>query len=41
MRIKRKDGRIFVLRLETSRDSPLDVKGLDLGLTAEEFHSLL
>jgi antitoxin Phd len=36
VRIKRQDGRVFVVRLETDRDSPLDVPGLDLGLTAEE-----
>jgi hypothetical protein len=41
VRIKRKDGRVFVLKLETSRDSPLDVEGLDLGLTAQEIVQLV
>jgi hypothetical protein len=41
VRIKRKDGRVFVLKLETSRDSPLDVEGLDLGLTAAEIVQLV
>ena len=36
VRVKRKDGRIFVIKLETNTDSPLDVEGLDLGLTASE-----
>ena len=36
VRIKRKDGQVFVIRLVTSDDSPLDVEGVDLGLTAEE-----
>ena len=36
VRVKRKDGRIFVITLETNTDSPLDVEGLDLGLTASE-----
>ncbi len=41
VRIRRKDGRVFVVKLETNRDSPLDVKGLDLGLTAEEIVQLV
>ncbi|NIV29641.1 MAG: type II toxin-antitoxin system Phd/YefM family antitoxin [Anaerolineae bacterium] len=36
VRVKRKDGQVFVIRLVTSDDSPLDVEGVDLGLTAEE-----
>ena len=36
VRIKRKDGQVFVLKPETSTGSPLDVEGVDLGLTKEE-----
>jgi hypothetical protein len=35
-RIRRADGRVFVIRPEAGKDSPLDVEGVDLGLTAEE-----
>lgn len=31
-----KDGQVFVIKPETSTDSPLDVEGVDLGLTKEE-----
>jgi PHD/YefM family antitoxin component YafN of YafNO toxin-antitoxin module len=36
VRIKRKDGRIFVIKPEPRADSPLDVEGIDLGLSAPE-----
>jgi antitoxin Phd len=36
VRVKRKDGQVFVIRPVASGDSPLDVEGVDLGLTAEE-----
>jgi len=36
VRIKRRDGRSYVLKPETSAKSPLDVKGIDLGLSASE-----
>lgn len=36
VRIKRKDGRMFVIKSEPKRESPLDVKGVKLGLTADE-----
>ena len=36
VRITRKDGRVFVIRPETPSDSPLDVDGLDLGISVEE-----
>ena len=36
VRIRRRDGEVFVLRPETSGQSPLDVDGLDLDLTREE-----
>jgi hypothetical protein len=36
VKIKRKDGQTFVIRPERRVGSPLDVKGLDLGMTATE-----
>ncbi len=38
VRIKRKDGQIFVIKPEkiTSKKSPLDVDGIDLNLTGDE-----
>ena len=36
VRIRRKDGCVFVIRPEPRLDSPLDVPSLDLGLTAAE-----
>ncbi len=36
VRIKRKDGQIFVLKLLQSKDSPFDVEGIDLGISSEE-----
>ena len=36
VRIRRRDGQVFVIRLETSEKSPLDVGGIDLDMSAEE-----
>ena len=36
VRIRRKDGQVFVLRPERSGDSPLNVKGVKLGLSRDE-----
>ncbi|MCX7016118.1 MAG: type II toxin-antitoxin system Phd/YefM family antitoxin [Candidatus Sumerlaeota bacterium] len=36
VRIRRKDGQVFVLRPDSATRSPLDVPGLDLGLSREE-----
>jgi len=36
VRIRRKDGQIFIIIPEATQGSPLDVEGIDLGLTAEE-----
>ena len=36
VRIKRRDGRVFVIRLYKRNDSPLNVKGLDLNLSRQE-----
>ena len=36
VRIRRRDGQSFVLTPETEAGSPLDVEGIDLGLTSDE-----
>jgi hypothetical protein len=36
VRIKRKDGKIFVIRPEPRADSPLDVERIDLDISAAE-----
>jgi antitoxin Phd len=36
VRIKRRDGQVFVVRPETIAGSPLDVAGVELGLTSAE-----
>ena len=36
VRIKRRDGQVFVIKPQTRRSSPLDVDGLDLNLTTAE-----
>jgi len=36
VKIKRKDGQTFVIRPETRVGSPLDVEGMDLGITTAE-----
>lgn len=36
VRIRRRDGQTFVLKPEHPSGSPLDVEGLDLGLSREE-----
>ncbi len=36
VRIKRKDGQVFVIRSEAKRGSPFDVPGVDLGMSAAE-----
>jgi antitoxin Phd len=36
VRIKRRDGKVFVIRLQKRLDSPLNVKGLDLKLTRKD-----
>lgn len=36
IRVRRKDGQIFVIIPETTGSSPLDVEGIDLGLSKEE-----
>jgi len=36
VKIKRRDGQTFVIRPETKAGSPLDVEGIDLGITTAE-----
>jgi hypothetical protein len=36
VRVKRKDGQIFVIRPAVKTDSPLDVEGMELGITTDE-----
>ena len=36
VRIKRKDGQVFVIRPEPRTDSPQGIEGIDLGLTSSE-----
>lgn len=36
VRIKRKDGQVFVIRPEPKRESPFDVPGIDLDISATE-----
>ena len=36
VRIRRKDGQVFVVRPEPFDRSPLDIQSVDLGLSAEE-----
>ena len=36
VRIKRKDGQVFVIKLQRSTKSPLEVEGIDLGITTQE-----
>ena len=36
VKIKRRDGRSYILKPEVSSKSPLDIEGIDLGITASE-----
>jgi hypothetical protein len=36
VRIKRRDGQVFIIRPATRTTSPLDVPGINLGMSAEE-----
>ena len=36
VRIRRKDGRVFVVRVQPKEKSPLDVEGVDLGISTRE-----
>ena len=41
VRIRRRDGQVFVLRPEQSKESPLDVPGLSLEFSREEIVDLV
>ena len=36
VRIKRKDGQVFVVKLQPSTKSPFEVEGINLGISAQE-----
>ena len=36
VKIKRKDGQVFIVKPESKEDSPLAVEGVSLGLTRDE-----
>jgi len=36
VRIRRRDGQVFVIKPEPRKDSPLDVDGIDLDVSTEE-----
>jgi len=36
VRIRRRDGQVFVIKPQTRRSSPLDIEGIDLNLTLPE-----
>ena len=41
VRIQRSDGQTFVLMPETEKHSPLDVTGIDLGVSTEEIVNII
>ena len=41
VRIRRKDGQVFVIRPQPRADSPLDVEGIDLEITTDEIVRLV
>ena len=41
VRIRRRDGRSFLVRPERSGASPLDVEGVDLGVTTDEIVAII
>ena len=41
VQIRRRDGQVFALRPENSSKSPLDVKGVDLGLSRTDIVSIV
>jgi hypothetical protein len=36
VKVRRKDGRMFIIKPEVTSDSPFAVQGMDLGVTSEE-----
>ena len=41
VRIQRRDGQSFILRPEVPKESPLDVAGVDVGLSTDELVSFV
>jgi hypothetical protein len=41
VRVRREDGQTFIIKLEEKVGSPLDVEGVDLGLTVAEIIQLI
>ncbi len=41
VRIRRRDGQIFAVSPDQTKKSPLDVKGVELGLTRDEIVNLI
>ena len=41
VRFRRRDGRSFILQPESSEASPIDVEGVDLGVTTNEIVSMI
>jgi len=41
VRIRRRDGQVFVVRPERAEGSPLEVEGIDLGVSVEEIVELV
>jgi antitoxin Phd len=41
VRVKRRDGQVFVIKPQTNCQSPLDVDGIDLQLSREEIVSFV
>jgi antitoxin Phd len=41
VRIKRKDGQVFVVKLQPSTKSPLEVEGINLGISSQEILSFI
>jgi len=41
VRVRRRDGRVFVIKPQERTDSPLNVKGADLGVTTAEIVQLV
>ncbi len=41
VRIKRKDGQVFVVRAEPGKGSPLDIEGLSLNISTDEVVSII
>ena len=41
VRIKRKDGQVFVIKPESGKGSPLDVEGVSLNISTDEIVAII